>query len=428
MALTRFSLENYRCFPDRQEVELGLVTVVLGRNNSGKSALVRAPLVFSTGFDGQPDLPLELERLGEGAPSFQDLVYGGSPHGRVQLGFGFGAGDSRTDVTATVQNIDEWKSQVVSELSVRRGEASYRLSWLADDEGPEEASSYAFQQDSRITRIHKLAFRGLFPDPVLLHELLDERDSHRLMDLSPVAELDTIRYLSPYRDRPSRMYRVPARAPANVGGNGEHAMGIIADDVLRRGGRLVRTLNGYLSRNLPGWQLKVTERSSGMFSVELVTTSASQPITVNLDDAGTGVTQLLPILVQRALDEVRTPRREVLEIVEEPELHLHPSAHALVADLFLTAATSKGSRVRFLVETHSETFLLRLRRRIAEGAILPEQVAVYFVEHDGDRADVRRIGIDQLGNVRGWPKGVFSEDFDETQALAAAQMEQLDRA
>ena len=68
MALTRFSLENYRCFPDRQEVELGLVTVVLGRNNSGKSALVRAPLVFSTGFDGQPDLPLDLERLGEGPP------------------------------------------------------------------------------------------------------------------------------------------------------------------------------------------------------------------------------------------------------------------------------------------------------------------------------------------------------------------------
>ena len=51
--------------------------------------------------------------------------------------------------------------------------------------------------------------------------------------------------------------------------------------------------------------------------------------------------------------------------VEEPELHLHPSAHALVADLFLQAATSDGSRVRFLVETHSETFLLRLRRRIA---------------------------------------------------------------
>lgn len=427
MALTRFSLENYRCFPDRQEVELGLVTVVLGRNNSGKSALVRAPLVFSTGFDGQPDLPLDLERLGEGPPSFQDLVYGGSPHGRVQLGFGFGAGDSRTDVTATVQNIDEWKSQVVSELSVRRGDASYALSWLPDDESSEEARKYMLFKDSLLSRVRRIDFRGLFPDPALVHELLDEHDARHLTDLSPVSELDTIRYLSPYRDRPSRIYRVPARAPSNVGGNGEHAMGIIADDVLRRGGCLVRTLNGYLARNLPGWQLKVTERGSGMFSVELVTTSAPQLITVNLDDAGTGVTQLLPILVQRALDEVRVPRREVLEIVEEPELHLHPSAHALVADLFLTAATREGSRVRFLVETHSETFLLRLRRRIAEGVILPEQVAVYFVEHDGDRADVRRIGIDQLGNVQDWPRGVFSEDFDETQALAAAQMEQMDR-
>ncbi len=284
MALTRFSLENYRCFQARQEIELGKVTVILGRNNSGKSALVRAPLVFSTGFEGQPDLPLDLERLGEGAPSFQDLVYGGSPHGRVQLGFGFGSGDSSTDVTATVQNIYEWKSQLVSQLLVRRGDAAYGLSWLAEDEGPGGARTYALRQNSRLTRIHKLAFRGLFPDLAFARGLLNEHDSRRLTDLSPVAELDTIRYLSPYRDKPSRMYRVPARVPTNVGGNGEHAMGIIADDVLRRGGRLVRTLNGYLAHNLPGWQLKVAERGSGMFSVELVTTSASQPITVNLDE------------------------------------------------------------------------------------------------------------------------------------------------
>jgi predicted ATPase len=430
MALTRFSLENYRCFQARQEIELGLVTVVLGRNNSGKSALVRAPLVFSTGFDANSPLPLDLERLGEGAPSFQDLVYAGRPHGRVRLGFGFGQADDRTDVEATVQHIEEWQSQVVSELSVRQGQAFYNLSWSPEANGSRDTNTYEVSVGPEAPErpvAQQVEFQGLFPDQAFAYPHLGEHIARRLAELSPAAELDTIRYLSPYRDRPSRMHRIPARVPVNVGSSGEHAMGIIADDHLRRGSSLVRTLNSYLARNLPGWKLKVAERGSGMFSVELVTTSSSQPITVNLDDAGTGVTQLLPILVQRALDEVRAPEREVLEIVEEPELHLHPSAHALVADLFLKAATSVGSRVRFLVETHSETFLLRLRRRIAEGAILPEQVAVYFVEHDGARADVRRIGVDRLGNVEGWPRGVFSEDFDETQALAAAQMEQMDR-
>ncbi|WP_049567247.1 DUF3696 domain-containing protein [Nocardiopsis sp. SBT366] len=430
MALTRFSLENYRCFQARQEIELGKVTVILGRNNSGKSALVRAPLVFSTGFAANSSLPLDLEQLGEGAPSFQDLVYAGRPHGRVRLGFGFGEADGRTDVEATVQHVEEWQSQVVSELTVQRENASYSLSWSPGAEGEGGAKTYEVAvgpETPERSATQQVEFKGLFPDQAFAYGHLGEYTARHLAELSPAAGLDTIRYLGPYRGRPSRMHRIPARVPVNVGSSGEHAMGIIADDHLRRGSHLVRVLNGYLARNLPGWRLKVAERGSGMFSVELVTTSSSQPITVNLDDVGTGVTQLLPILVQRALDEVRAPEREVLEIVEEPELHLHPSAHALVADLFLNAATSQGSRVRFLVETHSETFLLRLRRRIAEGAILPEQVAVYFVEHNGARSNVRRIGVDRLGNVEGWPRGVFSEDFDETQALAAAQMEQLDR-
>lgn len=42
MSLDRMVLGNYRCFARRQDIELWPVTVVLGRNNSGKSALVVA--------------------------------------------------------------------------------------------------------------------------------------------------------------------------------------------------------------------------------------------------------------------------------------------------------------------------------------------------------------------------------------------------
>ncbi|MEK8109782.1 AAA family ATPase [Micromonospora sp. M12] len=37
MPLSKIVLENYRCFRDRQEIELAPVTVVLGKNNSGKA-------------------------------------------------------------------------------------------------------------------------------------------------------------------------------------------------------------------------------------------------------------------------------------------------------------------------------------------------------------------------------------------------------
>jgi AAA15 family ATPase/GTPase len=50
MPLRKLAVPNYRCFPDRQQLEIFPVTVVLGKNNSHKSALVRTPLVFATGF------------------------------------------------------------------------------------------------------------------------------------------------------------------------------------------------------------------------------------------------------------------------------------------------------------------------------------------------------------------------------------------
>ena len=52
-------------------------------------------------------------------------------------------------------------------------------------------------------------------------------------------------------------------------------------------------------------------------------------------------------------------------LVQQPEIHLHPDAQAGLADFFIYLA-SHG--VITIVETHSEYLLLRIRRRLAEGA------------------------------------------------------------
>jgi predicted ATPase len=206
--------------------------------------------------------------------------------------------------------------------------------------------------------------------------------------------------------------------PAEVGASGEFAAGILASDSARQGGQLLAQINRELSANLPGWRLEVAERG-GMHTIFL-TSQHDETLRVNLADTGTGVAQVLPVFVQRAVDILTPPRRPVLEIIEQPELHLHPAAHAALADLYLAAADTGASR--FLIETHSETFLLRLRRRIAEGRG-PGTVAVYFIDHTGGTATTRPIMIDERGGLDYWPTGVFSEDYDETRAIAVAQLE-----
>jgi len=51
---------------------------------------------------------------------------------------------------------------------------------------------------------------------------------------------------------------------------------------------------------------------------------------------------------------------------------------------------------------------------------------VYFVEQASGSARARRINIDSDGNLDYWPSGIFSEDYEETQALARAQWEKRD--
>jgi len=148
-------------------------------------------------------------------------------------------------------------------------------------------------------------------------------------------------------------------------------------------------------------------------------------VAVNLRDAGVGLSQVLPVVVQHELDRA-AGRTGGLDIVEQPELHLHPGVHGDVADLYIEAAL-RGS-ARFLIETHSENFLLRIRRRIAEGRnaegthLRPEDVAIYWVNDDPQaRPRVQRIGLDEHGGVDHWPTGVFTEDLDEVRAIRAAQ-------
>jgi hypothetical protein len=401
------SLSNYRCFAKRQDIELRPITLVLGRNNSGKSALVRAPLVLSTGIHTESTAPLDLDRLGEElVESFTDLIYGGRPHGSLDIELEF---DSGLQMAATVQNLAEYRTQVVSSFQGKsRHTPRNRLDWIPGDPTT-GLQKYTLASAETEANERCLPFQGLLP----------VSDS-QLLTLAQFVrnEFDTIRYLGPFRDRPARRDRLPTSRPLTIGTSGENTLRILANDAARNQGRLIRAINEELGESLPDWTLDVDE-SVGTFTVALQSKKDTS-IRINLADTGTGVAQALPIFVQRALDLLDPPTRPVLEIVEQPELHLHPAAHGALADLYLRAA--RDANVRFLIETHSETLLLRLRRRIAEGELPSDHVSIYFVNNQNGVATARKITVDADGNLDYWPEGVFSEDYHETRQLAKAQL------
>ena len=79
----------------------------------------------------------------------------------------------------------------------------------------------------------------------------------------------------------------------------------------------------------------------------------------NLVDVGFGISQALPVIVQCFYAAPGS-----LVILEQPEIHLHPSAQSGLADLMIEAVRAreggKDRNVQLLVESHSEHLLERL--------------------------------------------------------------------
>jgi predicted ATPase len=78
---------------------------------------------------------------------------------------------------------------------------------------------------------------------------------------------------------------------------------------------------------------------------------------------------------------------------------------------------------RLLIETHSSNFILRLRRLVAEKKLKKEDVALYYVAFDADKASsaLYPVDIKEDGGVSDWPSGVFGESYQETVKLRTAQ-------
>lgn len=128
----------------------------------------------------------------------------------------------------------------------------------------------------------------------------------------------------------------------------------------------------------------------------------------NLADVGSGMAQVLPILVTSLLAQ-----QNRLVIIEQPELHLHPRAQAELGDLFIQNIERE---VRFLIETHSEHLILRLQRRIRKSVFPPSKLFVIYAMRDKGRMNSRMtvLRVDKEGDfIDRWPEGFFEEGYLE---------------
>ena len=137
---------------------------------------------------------------------------------------------------------------------------------------------------------------------------------------------------------------------------------------------------------------------------------------VQLTQSGRGLSHVLPVAVTALTARNAGPG---VDVIEHPEAELHPAVHGDVAELLLGNLT--GPSRPMVIETHSEMVLLRARRWIAEGRLPAATVLVYWIDSEPGRgSSVRKIRINERGELDRWPEGVFIEDYEEILAIRRA--------
>ena len=136
-------------------------------------------------------------------------------------------------------------------------------------------------------------------------------------------------------------------------------------------------------------------------------------ITTHFKDVGTGLSQVLPILATLSLaNATYSAFGSQLLLVEQPELHLHPKMQGDLAEMIaLQSGAGKKNGPQVILETHSENFLLRVQRLVREGKLPNDKIEILYVDRAlrTGTARVKRLSLDTNGDLIGTLPVDFSD-------------------
>lgn len=135
---------------------------------------------------------------------------------------------------------------------------------------------------------------------------------------------------------------------------------------------------------------------------------------VTLADVGFGYSQVLPVILLGLLNN-----NDNLLLIEQPEIHLHPSSASKLADLFL--AFIKG-RKKFIIETHSQELINKLRLRVIQDPSLKKQINIVFMDQDENGTKIKQFEIDETGMFPEWPRGFLDESENIAREILKARV------
>ena len=427
-AMNRITVENYRCFHEKQVARLAPLTLLVGDNSTGKTsflALIRALWDCAVGYRN-PNFNEPPFDLG----SCSEIVH--RRNGESSPASHFSAGMS----------VDHDLRVEVSFGCIRNRPVPVRVRWAEGNTWMEVC--FDVQHRTRMqVGTHRGAWGAAVPNsvdgrpmplfdamrlmPVLAPEVFYADDLDGLSRFSPVGDsppfsrpdAESIYHLGSKRFSPDEHFRPFVGAPVRANRRRTYDRAGVDHDPE---GEFAPTLLADLAHDDPKAWAKLKEQlenfgsEAGLFDtieVRHLGASNSDPFQLqigrkkgaqngelqNLIDVGFGVSQILPVLI-----ELFQPDSSGIVLLQQPEVHIHPSAQAAFGTLCCQIA-SQGRQL--VIETHSDNIMNRIRLDVRDQAtdLVPEDVSILFFEQGEQDVTIHSLQVDSEGNILNTPDG-----------------------
>lgn len=396
--INKIAFDNFKLFNSEQEFELKPMTVLIGKNSSGKSSIAKLPTLISESLNGKMDIPFSWENDGVILGSnYSDLNHGKETTGLFKFKLVNNKGIFLTILIQFGKNrlyINHW---------------NYNGEFILEYDL--ESKNYFLNIEDN--KLFQCVFSGFELQEILGYS----GDLPNLNDFK--FDFD---YICSYRIQPDNISEDQPKEKniEKVGLDGKYAYEILINDLLFSESELLKNVSDWYKKSFEGWGINIdNDVTRNKFYFELKR-DLPAPFKTSLDNVGQGISQTLPLITKSFMVE----ENPSLTIIEEPELHLHPSAHGDLAERF--AESLKDANKRYLIETHSENFILRLRRLIAENKFdyfTENEIKIYFINYDNElnESSLNEVKVSALGEVFDWPEGIFNDSYDEVFAIRKAQ-------
>lgn len=376
--LKQLKVRSFRCIKEIT-LDIAPITLLYGPNGSGKSSILYAPFVFKN-IVVNPNQTIDtfFNLLFGNLGGFDQVVHLHDPNNRIDI---------------EVTSIDDSKRELIYGVSLGKKDGRF---WIKLPEKIDLVLPVTFPypinaQKQQVVKINEtevnVQWNGITASasgqPYTTEAV--EAAQKLLNTLNKCTEILRMLDIIPIRRGFSKPHYSASQMSPNYLLTEDEAATLLGTD---------RYLEGEVKakfRNIFGKIFEVRPQlGTALFYLQVTDDFG---MTNELINDGFGLNQTVYILT-------KVLRKNVSSLLlEEPEIHLHPSAQNKLAKIF--AEIVKEEKKTLIIETHSEIIVSAFLALVAEGYLTPQDVKCYFLHKPKRETIIEEQTINEKGQIKG---------------------------